>query len=214
MKCPAVVKISSASDTSWAGFTWSKEPIIIQLIQSTAISIAQVCKNLLSLFWPFVIFLSQKILKYLFLTCAGSETTRRLGFFDVKTSPVHFYVQRSSSYSTSRTVLPWESAQLNLGNAMNLSTGVFTAPKDGVYHFHFTGVGGAASFFDVFLRLNGANVGYAWANSNQDSASLHSTLQLKNGDQIDLYFFDGILHDHSHHWSHFTGWLDGEDLQL
>ena len=136
-----------------------------------------------------------------------------VGLVDVKTSPVQFYVQRNSDYTTTQTVIPWELARLNIGDAMNLATGVFTAPRDGVYHFHFSGTGDDSYFF-IYLRLNGVNVGIAHANNNYDDGSLHSTLQLKSGDRVDLWLNGGTLFDNTDRYSHFTGWLDDEDLQI
>ena len=80
----------------------------------------------------------------------------RIGFIDVKTSAVQFYVQRNTSYSSMGTI-PWEMARLNTGNAMNVATGVFTAPQDGVYHFHFSCY--RLYYVDAFvLRLNNAEL--------------------------------------------------------
>ena len=104
----------------------------------------------------------------------------------MKTSPVHFYVQRNASYSlfyNSGAVIPWELARLNMGNAMNLTTGIFTAPKDGLYHFDFSGYSQANTLV-ASLRLNGVNVGKT---HDSDVGSIHSTLLLKKGDQIDMW---------------------------
>ena len=99
---------------------------------------------------------------------------------------------------------------------MNLATGIFTAPRDGVYHFQFSGV--ADIYVDINLRLNGANIGVAYADVGNSggvvTASLQSTLQLKSGDRVDIYLVAGTLFDNSNRFSHFTGWLDEEDLQL
>ena len=97
---------------------------------------------------------------------------------------------------------------------MDLTTGVYTAPSGGVYHFHFSGVGDSLSGFGVSLRLIGVIVGSAYALSTHDAASLHSTLQLKIDDEVDLWLGGGTLFDDSNHWSHFTGWRDDEDLKL
>ena len=154
----------------------------------------------------------------------GSFIESRLGFIDVKTSPVHFYVQRNRIYSTAYSVIPWELARLNIGNAMDLSSGVFTAPKTGVYHFHFSGHSVLSNYFQITLQLNGMRMGYAISDSritsNADAdaeyhpGSLHSRLKLKKGDQIDLWLHFGALYDDGNHFSHFTGWLDDEDLQF
>ena len=98
---------------------------------------------------------------------------------------------------------------------MNVGTGIFTASKAGVYHFHFAGWAFRQSKFSIFLRLNGGHVVEAWADAGKsgddDAASLHSTLQLNQGDQVDLWLREGSLYGSS---SQFTGWLDEESLQL
>ena len=56
----------------------------------------------------------------------------------VKTSSgVYFYVGRNSPYPTTKTAIPYEVERLNIGGAMNLASGVFTAPVSGRYQFNF-----------------------------------------------------------------------------
>ena len=145
--------------------------------------------------------------------------SRRLGFFDIKTSPIQFYVQPTSSFSTRFTTIPWQLTRLNVGDAMNVTTGVFSAPKDGVYHFHFSGITFRNNFFVVNLRLNDNVVGSSNADARgqseaHDAGSLDSTLQLKKGDRIDLWLWGGLLYDDGNQSTHFTGWLDDEELKL
>ena len=110
------------------------------------------------------------------------------------------------------TVIPWELVRLNIGNALNLKTGIFTAPLDGVYHFAFSS---SNEHFEVNLRLNGVKNGTSFASSRTDSASLCSTFQLRKGDCVDLYLSLGELYDTVRTQnSHFTGLLDVEDLVL
>ncbi len=61
-----------------------------------------------------------------------------MGFVDVKSSPVHFYVQRRSQFAASNNYfqnIPFQVERLNIGGAMDLTSGVFTAPKAGIYEF-------------------------------------------------------------------------------
>ena len=134
-----------------------------------------------------------------------------IGLVDIKTSSVHFYVSRTSDYGFVNTVIPYQVTHLNLGNAMNVGSRIFTAPKEGVYHFHFSAYG---SNLHADLRQNGSNIGRAFCAGN-DICSVQSTLQLRKGDTIDMLMTTGTLYDtSSEQLTHFTGWLDEEDLVL
>lgn len=138
---------------------------------------------------------------------------------DVKSSNVHFYVQRRSSYGRGKSVIPFEIERLNFGNAMNLATGVFTAPRNGLYHFAFSALKDLSkTSLNVHLRLNGNWVGMARADDLVDyslTCSFQATLKLIAGDRIDLFLDQGTLLDvNKWHHTHFTGYLVEEDLQL
>ena len=70
----------------------------------------------------------------------STDFQKRIGYVDVKSSPVHFYVQREKSFKTKHTPIPFDVERLNVGGPMNLKSGVFTAPRDGIYSFSFTGL--------------------------------------------------------------------------
>ena len=142
-----------------------------------------------------------------------------IGILDVKTKNVHFYVQRNSSFVKANSIIPFELARLNKGRAMNLVSGIFTAPVTGVYNFQFTGVkAGSSDYLDIFLQVNGENVGFAYTDdpSHTKSASvisLTASLRLRVNDKVNLYKRNvGILYDSNLHHTHFTGWLVDEEL--
>jgi len=155
-------------------------------------------------------------------TETGYET--RFGFVDVKTSPVHFFVTRTSSWSTLGT-MPFEKEFLNLGGGMNLTSGVFTAPKAGIYAFSFTGTGyetssGLAGWGDVFLQRNGASVArgfsivYGASPNTRSSVSVHGTFKLDKGDTITIRHQGGAIYSSSYIDIQFTGSLIEEDLVI
>ena len=152
----------------------------------------------------------------------GYET--RYGFVDVKTSPVYFFVTRTSEWITPGT-MPFEKEYLNLGGGMNLASGVFTAPKDGIYAFSFKGSGtgygsGYAGNGSVILQQNGANVagGYSKINgailNTWATVSVHGTLKLNKGDTITINHVDGVIYSSSNSHTQFTGSLLEEDLAI
>lgn len=139
-----------------------------------------------------------------------------IGYNDIKTKSIHFYVQRSSSFSGS--VIPFQVSRLNYGGAMNLESGVFTSPVSGIYHFEFSAQKAKSDhILKVALQVNEVTIGVAETNlmraeENLNSISLTASLQLTANDRVRLYKFDGELYDDQSHHTHFTGWLIEEDL--
>ncbi len=163
-----------------------------------------------------------------------TDKQKWIGYADVKSAPVHFYVTRNSSFATqltfktANTPIPFDLARVNEGNAMNLTSGKFTAPRPGIYFFSFTGVArlerSSSAGFYFFFFLNGNLIGSSYVQEingpvNQFSPlTLQLTLNLKKGDrvwvQIDytsssLYLFEmGI----NRHFTHFTGFMLEEEI--
>jgi len=152
-------------------------------------------------------------------TETGYET--RYGFVDVKSSPVHFFVTRTSSWSTKGT-MPFEKEYLNLGGGMNLASGVFTAPKTGIYAFSFKGIGyGTDGRGSLYLQRNGVDVALGTSNIvgatspyTESTVSVHGTLKLNKGDTITIRQNIGTIFSRVDSWTQFTGSLIEEDLVI
>ncbi|XP_046448137.1 uncharacterized protein LOC124196926 [Daphnia pulex] len=151
-----------------------------------------------------------------------------IGYTDVKSVPVYFYVQKGSNFNLTNTPIPFERVMNNVGNAMNIDTGIFTAPVTGTYFF---AVSGMVSFTDdtattrreigLALYSNGNEIGLALAdvvgNMGQfETYDMESTLNLKSGDQVWLAIkyksTDTHVFDNFQHHNHFTGWLLQQDF--
>ncbi|EFX89078.1 hypothetical protein DAPPUDRAFT_310805 [Daphnia pulex] len=147
-----------------------------------------------------------------------------IGFEDVKSSSVNFYVTRMSvHYSETKIPIPFDIERLNVGGAMDLQTGKFTAPRTGKYFFSFTGVinfpASSTSGFAsrIILFKNDAAIGKSYcvgSGTTYETTSLQSTLNLQNGDQIWLIIDDitsgAFLYGDYH--THFNGFLLEEEI--
>ncbi|XP_046654383.1 uncharacterized protein LOC124347052 isoform X2 [Daphnia pulicaria] len=142
-------------------------------------------------------------------TDAGYETW--IGYADVKSSPVYFYVQKNANYAIVNTAIPFELTRTNVGNAMNASTGVFTTPRPGKYFFTFSGIN-YGSYAAVELQLNGVQIGAGYSNEMHNTFSHHVTLQLSKGDQIRLVLIVGTVYDDIRSYTSFVGLLVEEDV--
>jgi hypothetical protein len=157
-----------------------------------------------------------------------TDKQKWIGYADVKSAPVHFYVQKSSSFNKTATPIPFDLERVNDGNAMNLRTGVFMAPRRGTYFFSFTGLARFPASSSIYiylyvgLYLNGVRIGLGRveeANNVENQWSpltLQSTLNLKLGDrvwvQIDGMSTGVYLLDSSDHYTHFTGFMLEEEI--
>ena len=145
---------------------------------------------------------------------AGYET--RVGYVDVKSSSgVYFYVGRNSPYSTTESVIPYDVASLNIGGAMDLASGVFTAPVSGRYQFNFVAQADVDSGTAVILRWNGGQIARGYGRLLFNTLAMTATVSLQKNDRIDTYLDRGVVYDCIDCYNtQFTGILLEEDLVL
>lgn len=144
----------------------------------------------------------------------------RIGYVDVKSNPVQFYVQSSTNIAVSNpgNSILFDTETLNEGGAMDTTTGIFTAPKSGTYLFDFSGVSDPQQgVFSVVFYVNGEKVGSTLAdNLAQSTVTLPSIWHLSKDDKVKLSISTstGTLYSDKREGplTHFTGILLEEDL--
>lgn len=144
---------------------------------------------------------------------------------DIKSSPVNFYVQRNSEFNQPNAVIrPYQIETLNQGDAMNVTSGVFKAPVNGIYYFSFRGYA-HVPFFKVnnglcinLYRNNNIVATSTSTVSGGVSLSLECTLKLRKSDYIYVKTSKavvGTLQDTpTERLTHFSGALIEEDLNF
>jgi hypothetical protein len=198
-----------------------------QMIESVYCDFTQLPSDTSKLFffnYLNIYYLNYLNIYYLNLTISLKDFQKWIGYADVKSAPVHFYVKRNSTFfSPVGTPIPFDLAVVNEGNAMNLTSGIFTAPRPGIYFFSFTGMASMPAsssrvYLGVALYLNGGRIGMGYVSdenttNDQDSPlTFQSTLNLKSGDQVVVALYtqslEAKLYDNSpYHFTHFTGFM-------
>ncbi|XP_046642472.1 uncharacterized protein LOC124327568 isoform X2 [Daphnia pulicaria] len=152
-----------------------------------------------------------------------------IGYAEIKSSPTYFYVQKNRSFDKKNTPLPFEVAQVNIGGAMDLPSGKFTAPRAGIYFFSFSGLvqfpesSTLVFSYGARLLLNGKEVGRGWVEEANTKATqnspltLQSTLNLQAGDKVWVELtawesYGEYLYDDPSHYTHFSGLLLSEEI--
>jgi hypothetical protein len=159
----------------------------------------------------------------------STDKQKLIGYADVKTESVHFYVQRNSNFNTKGTPIPFDLARVNEGNAMNLTSGKFTAPRPGIYFFSFTGLArypavSSAAYFTFPFYLNGSVIGVGRVDEGNtvdgqlSPLTVQSTLNLEKNDQVWIQIHhccnssSYYLSDNNEHYTHFTGFMLEEEI--
>lgn len=113
------------------------------------------------------------------------------------------------------SVIIYKNVFLNLGAGYNLATGVFTAPRAGVYTFAVSvySDAGAPNFLlnsCASLQVNNQQVAASKDQNTfdqEDSATIAVVLQLKAGDQVAVKLPKGCLLCDESHYNTFSGFL-------
>ena len=134
----------------------------------------------------------KKIKKIIIQPYAGYETI--IGYNDIKTSPVFFLVTRRWEYAETSTTIPFDAELFNFGNAMNRQSGVFIAPKKGLYAFTFKTRNNYNSNAQLNLRVNQRDVLYVEGYTNFENMPISTVLDLNVNDNVDCYLSRGSIY--------------------
>jgi hypothetical protein len=78
---------------------------------------------------------------------------------------------------------------LNSGSAYNGNTGIFTAPRDGIYSFTWTILTTSGQYFHSQIVINGNAVGYNYVDGvsgsrQRESSSATAVIKIKKQDKV------------------------------
>ena len=92
---------------------------------------------------------------------------------------------------------------------MNITSGVFTAPRAGIYSFSFNYLNAENNgFLWVHIRRNGSVIaGSVSRNGGLNGASASVIINLTAGDKVDAYLGGGSIHSDGNRYINFSGSL-------
>jgi hypothetical protein len=149
---------------------------------------------------------------------------KKMGFVDVQSVPTYFLVTKNETFNSLNMSISYTTEKLNIGGAMDLSSGKFTAPRTGTYFFSFTGMIGfptsssSVPYLILGFYLNGVEIGSGWNDEANTVASqevpvvLQSTVNLQAGDQVWLQIKSISAGVALYTVKSFTGWILQENL--
>lgn len=112
-----------------------------------------------------------------------------IGFNDVKLTPVHFYAQNAGNHSLLKATIPFDSnIRTNIGGAIDEETGIFIAPRTGMYIFDFIFPEKGTAV--VCTRLNGVMDHCLKQRAN---LAFRFSKKLQKGNKIGIQLLEGWL---------------------
>ena len=108
---------------------------------------------------------------------------------------VIFSVFQEGDYIDEGSLITFDGTVENTGNHVNIATGIFTAPYDGLYHFSLSATAGGRGHKRVAVQINGETEFNIYTNDDLDGSSISYTwiFSLKNSDQVNLKVIDGLI---------------------
>jgi len=127
-----------------------------------------------------------------------ADLERPIGFVEAFKDPgrIIFSVFRESGNDINEgSYITFDTIVENTGNHIDISTGIFTCPYDGLYQFSFSATSGEHGYTLVQVQINGEIEFYIY-NYEEGNRSLLSytwMFLLAQGDEVRLYIVDGAI---------------------
>ncbi|XP_063414349.1 uncharacterized protein LOC134696458 [Mytilus trossulus] len=126
-----------------------------------------------------------------------------------KSSIAFFAFLKNDLYAVGSEVLKFADVRINKGGAFNPSTGVFTAPKQGIYQMSCTIMGFAGYEFYYLIMKNGSIYSYGTTSSgghwNTETSLI--LMNLRKSDRVYIKHRHGASRVHANKNSYFSGYL-------
>jgi len=106
-------------------------------------------------------------------------------------------------------VVKFEDARVNRGQGYDPSTGVFTAPRKGLYHISCLILGMKGHVVHYQLNKNDAVYTYGYSTKGEYiSSTISSLVEMKKGDRVFIkHTNSGSVQIHGAHYSTFSGYF-------
>ena len=134
-----------------------------------------------------------------------------LSLSDGRLQPAFFasLVKHPYSLRGANAVVKFEDAKVNRGQGYDPSTGVFTAPRKGLYHISCLILGMKGYIMHFQLNKNDAFYTGVYASKGiYTSSTLSSLVEMKKGDRVFIKHMDSSsVQIHGSHYSTFSGYF-------
>lgn len=116
----------------------------------------------------------------------------------VTTADISFRVKSTIGNKPTGAFVTYNIVELNRGNSLNGTTGIFTAPKAGTYLFNFHARVNSKGAQKVQMRSNGSEVMNIYYDLNTEDSkyrhcSMSTVLSLNVNDKVGVFLVEGAI---------------------
>ncbi len=146
-------------------------------------------------------------------TAGGTVTISDAVISNVPTTSSYFYADRNAGDVGATNTIIFESVISNEGNDYSNTTGIYTAPVNGLYWFSNTFLSTTANDTDVEIRIDNVSGSSAFGkhrvntDANHASSSWSGVTYLNAGQNVRCVVTNNTVHGGGSRWTVFTGYL-------